>query len=266
MEILKNLNQIKVIYSDVDGTLVNQGCLFKTKGGYSFKNAQSVYKLLKKGIDVVMTSGREKDKLKETARILGFNHYIANLGIEIVYNQGERILTNFGIDVSNGESLKKWIEETGAVQELFNRYPGKVRYYSPWSEILRTHHLLIGELDIIELNSWMSNNYSVLRIIDNGSVPSEKEFSEPHAYHIIPKGVGKKEAVKIDKKERNLAPENLIAIGDSMEDITMADEVGVFFLLDKTVLTRKKNVIYIDNQDGEGFSRIIDILEKRNLI
>jgi HAD superfamily hydrolase (TIGR01484 family) len=266
LELKQKVEQIKVIYSDVDGTFMNAGCLFKNKYQLSIKNTLSIFKLLKKRIDVVMTSGREKEKLKETARILGFNNFIANLGIEIVYNQGEKVITNHGVHIPSDKSLKKWIEESGVIQSIFNKYSNKIRYYSPWAEILRTHHLLIGELDFNEVSNWIQKNYPTLRIIDNGVVPPETDFSKPHAYHVIPKNVGKKEAVRIDKNERNLKSENLIGIGDSMEDATIAEEVGVFFLLDESVKTDRSNVYYIDNHDGEGFSRVIDILDSQNLL
>ena len=87
--LLHNLDKVKVIYTDVDGTFVHNGCLFCMRNGYTLQNARAIFKLLEAGIDVVMTSGREKEKLKDTARLLGFQNYIANLGIEIVYNQGE---------------------------------------------------------------------------------------------------------------------------------------------------------------------------------
>ncbi len=260
------VKKVDVVYTDVDGTFVNEGCLFWNKNGYTLKNAAAVYRLLENHVDVVMTSGREKEKLKEAARILGFRNFIANLGIEIVYNNGEKVITHFGVDVPDHKSLKKWIAKTGVIQALFQNFPGQLRYYTPWAEILRTHHLLIGELNFEEVHDWMKNQYPELRIIDNGAVPPEKDFSNPHAYHIVPARVGKKSAVQIDKRERNLKKENLIGVGDSIEDLSIADEVGIFFLLDDTIKTEKPNVVYIDNKDGEGFSKIVDLLFKNELI
>lgn len=262
----KLLNKVKVIYSDVDGTFVHNGCLFCTKAGYTLRNAEAIYTLLSAGIDVVMTSGREKEKLKDTARILGFQNYIANLGIEIVYSQGEKIINNYGVDVASHQDLKSWIEKTGVVATILEKFAGKVTFYKPWSDILRTHFLLIGELDNNEIDIFINNHFPKLRIIDNGAVSPYRNFKNPHAYHIVPKNVGKKEAVRIDKSERNLKTENLIGIGDSLEDVSIADEVAVFFLLDEKVKTSKENVIYISNTDGEGFSRIVYFLKNYNLL
>jgi HAD superfamily hydrolase (TIGR01484 family) len=266
LSILKHLKKVVVLYTDVDGTFVTGGCLLKNKTGFTLKNAQAIYDLLISGVDVVMTSGREKEKLKDTARILGFQNYIANLGIEIVYNQGEKVINNYGIDVASHQDLKSWIKKTGIITTILDKFSGQVTFYKPWSDILRTHFLLIGELDNNETEIFINKHFPKLRIIDNGVVPPYGDFKNPHAYHIVPQNVGKKSAVQIDKSERNLKTENLIGIGDSLEDVSIADEVAFFFLLDENVKSSRENVIYIPNKDGEGFSRIVSFLKNKDLL
>ena len=265
-DILADLKQLKVVYTDIDGTLVTDGSLLRKSSGYSLKKAQALYHLLTAGVDVVMTSGREKEKLKETARLLGLHNYIANLGVEIVYNRGEKVIHNYGMKVVDGENLKNLIAETGIAQFLFDNFPGKIRFYKPWSDILRTHLLFIGEFEYEEAAALISKHFPQLRIIDNGSVPSYQEFLQPHAYHVVPKQVGKKVAVQIDKKERELRRENIIAIGDSLEDLSLAEEVAIFFLLDQKIPVKYSNVVRLDNSDGEGFSRMVNSLRKAKII
>lgn len=260
------LKNVKVVYTDVDGTLVNNGCLFRNKMGYTLKNAAAIHDLLNAGVDVVMTTSRTEEQLQEIARLLGFRNYISDLGCKIIYDNGERILRNYGIGVESDRDLKDWIECTGVIESLFDRYEDNVRYYVPWSNNVKTHPLLVGELDFVEVDDWVSEEFPQLRIIDNGSVPPEKDFKSPHVYHILPKNVGKKRAIEIDKEERDLKEENLVAVGDSMEDVTMADEVGVYFGFDDGVKTDRENVIYVENRDGEGFSRVVRILKDSGLI
>jgi hypothetical protein len=230
------------------------------------QNAQAVFKLLTAGVDVVMTSGREKEKLNDTARLLGFQNYIANLGIEMVYNQGEKVITNFGIDVPDHASLKNWIKNTGVIETLFQEFPDKLSFYQPWADILRTHYLMIGEVSNQALNDLIARKFPGLRIIDNGEVPPYRQFTRPHTYHILPKTVGKKTAIQADKSERNLKTGNLIGIGDSLEDMSMADEVAIFFLLDENLPIHRENIVRINNSEGEGFSQIVDFLDHRNLL
>lgn len=264
--LLQNLNKVSVIYTDVDGTLVTNGCLFCNRDGFTMRNAQAVYQLLSAGVDVVMTSGREKEKLKDTARLLGFQNYIANLGIELVYNQGEKVITDFGVDVPDQQSLKNWIKNSGVIETLFDNFPEQITFYEPWADILRTHYLMIGELSNPELDQLFNEKFPDLRIIDNGEVSPYKQFSKPHTYHILPKSVGKKSAIQTDKRERKLDTNNLIAIGDSLEDMTMADEVAIFFLLDDHLPIHQSNIIRVSNSRGEGFSQIVDFLVEKKLM
>jgi HAD superfamily hydrolase (TIGR01484 family) len=264
--IKKKLGKVKVVYTDVDGTFVHDGCLYKTATGYTLKNAQAIYHLLEANVDIVMTSGRERDKLKDTARLLGFKNYIANLGLEIVYNQGKKVINNFGVDLPDHSKLKEWIENSGAVQTIFDKYAGKVDFYKPWSDMLRTHFLLVGELDDDELDELFSSTFPALRIIDNGAVPPYRHFLHPHAYHVVPRAAGKRSAVQLDKKERNLKTENLVGIGDSQEDTSIADQVAVFFLLDDSIQVESDNIIRINNRGGEAFSEIVQHLMENNFI
>lgn len=266
--IKKRLEKVKVIYTDVDNTFVTEGCLFKDRKGYTLKNAAAIYELLNMGIDIVMNSARNKEKLKDIARLLGFRNYIANMGMEIVYNNGEKVVKNYGADIDNPYHIKSMILDTGIVDFLFLKYKGKVRYYKPWSDDLKTHPLMIGKLPIKEVQSWIEVHYPSLRIIDNGLVPKEDNFEYPHAYHIVPKDVGKKHAVQIDKKIRELRKGQLVGIGDSYEDMTMAHEVGIYFALDHSVkfMGKYKNVVYIDSDDECGLSEVIQFLRQSDLI
>lgn len=264
--LLKKISRLKVLYTDVDNTFVHDGSLFRNANGYSLKNAKGIYRLLSAGVDVVMVSGREKNNMRETARLLGFQNYIGNMGMEIVYEQGKEIVHNYCRAVKSGPELKRWILSTGIAEALFERYPGKIRYYKPWSDNLETHLLMIGELDYSEAEAFCRSRFPELRFIDNGFTTPEKEFKNPHAYHIIPAGTGKRSAVAVDKQRRGLKTSELIAIGDSAEDLTLAAEVSVFFSVEPLDFAGTHNVVQVDNKDGHGFSRIVEMLVNSGVI
>jgi phosphoserine phosphatase len=52
-----------------------------------------------------------------------------------------------------------------------------------------------------------------------------------NAYHLVPAGVSKGRAVARHMRVRGLAPEECIAVGDSREDLTVAEHVGTFWLV-----------------------------------
>ena len=53
-----------------------------------------------------------------------------------------------------------------------------------------------------------------------------------HAYHLVPRGVSKTQAIAIDLAERGLSAGQAAAIGDSVTDLAMADGVGLMALVD----------------------------------
>jgi len=55
----------------------------------------------------------------------------------------------------------------------------------------------------------------------------------------MPKGVDKSKGVKIDKKIRNFERKNCLALGDSAEDLKMANEVKFFFLMNNDINKEK---------------------------
>jgi hydroxymethylpyrimidine pyrophosphatase-like HAD family hydrolase len=51
-----------------------------------------------------------------------------------------------------------------------------------------------------------------------------------HAYHLMPAAASKANAVRFHQGVRGYAPEECIAIGDSVEDLSVAPVVGRFFV------------------------------------
>jgi hydroxymethylpyrimidine pyrophosphatase-like HAD family hydrolase len=51
-----------------------------------------------------------------------------------------------------------------------------------------------------------------------------------HAYHLLPEGASKARAVAFHMRARGYEPDQCIAIGDSVEDLDVAEVVGRFFV------------------------------------
>jgi phosphoglycolate phosphatase len=56
-----------------------------------------------------------------------------------------------------------------------------------------------------------------------------------HAYHLIPGAASKARAVARHMQARGLRPEDVIAVGDSREDLGVAPAVGCFWLVANAV-------------------------------
>jgi len=249
-KISRLLKEIKVIYTDVDGTLLGpDGSLFSTtKGRLSLYPAKALVTLKEYGIDVVMTSGRSRRQLFGDARLLGLRNYIAELGCQVVHNLGEKLYLNAGnVKLVEG-SLYKTIEASGAPGILLDNYKGVLEYHTPWSAGRECTHVFRGFVKVKEANEFlMKNGFDWLQLIDNGIVHRKgtlkKDIGEIHAYHLLPKGIGKEVGLKRDLKLRGYAREEAIAVGDALSDLGLADEVSALFLV-SNAFTKHSQQVY----------------------
>lgn len=248
---------VRVVYTDVDGTMVGPGgCLFKTAtGDWTFEAAEALVAAFKAGVDVVFVSGRNRNQLRETGRVIGVVNYISELGAEIVYDQGKEIVSLAeGFD-TGGKTVYEAIRDRGIPEQLFSRFGDRLEYHTPWSNELRFYsHLLRGHIDIDEANTWLAESgHMDVKLVDNGQLASRGEIlntlSELHAYHLLPESVDKAKAVRYDMKRRGFAREEAIALGDSWADLSLAPEVGVFYLM-KNGLTADPTLAEAVQQHG----------------
>ena len=73
---------VRVVYTDIDGTMVGPGgCFLKTATGeLTLEAAETLVAAFKAGVDVVFVSGRNRNQLRETGRVIGVVNYISELG------------------------------------------------------------------------------------------------------------------------------------------------------------------------------------------
>jgi phosphoglycolate phosphatase len=230
---------VKVIYTDLDGTMVGPGgCLFKTAAGdWTLEAAETLKAAYEVGADVVFVSGRNRNQLRETGRVIGVFNYISELGAEIIYNQGNEIVPLVAGFDAGGKTVYEAILDRGLPGKLFQRFGDRLEYHTPWSNEIRFYsHLLRGHVDIEEANTWLAENGHIdLKLVDNGQLASRSEtlnhLGELHAYHLIPESVDKAGALRYDMKRRGFSKDDAIALGDSWADLPLAAEVGTFYLM-----------------------------------
>ena len=271
------LDSVKVVYTDVDGTLVGPGgCFFlDAQQRFTLKPARALRSAHQKNLDLVMVSGRNRFQLLEDARLLGTKHYVAELGCQIVYHLGREVLLTadkFLVKHPN-KNIFQVIAASGAVEMLFERFAGCLEYHAPWSDQRECTHLFRGYIDVDLANRLLvDKDFSYLKLVDNGVIKrigTLKELPEIHAYHLLPKESGKAEAVEKDMKTRNLSKRSVVAIGDAVSDLELANKVGALFLVKNSVihdssirqaLEQFDNVFLTSNEMGLGFAEVLDFL------
>ncbi|OFW51151.1 MAG: hypothetical protein A2163_03935 [Actinobacteria bacterium RBG_13_35_12] len=274
-EIKENLRDLKVIYTDLDGTLFNdKGCIVKDyRGDYYFDAIRLLPAVANKNWDIVLVSGRSKFQLKYSAQIIGLKNYIAELGAELVYNLGEEVYITFDKRELKYDLASKGKDLLEIIKLFKNNFPDKIESKMEWSRHKSYSAVFFGEINLDKANMLLEDKgYKGLVMVDNGISLLEDldlRVKKMHIYNLMPVDVNKANGIKFDKKIRNLDTDNCIAMGDSPEDLKMAGEVKYFFLMGNALehkevildeLDKYNNVYIADGFMNRGWAEIIGYL------
>jgi HAD superfamily hydrolase (TIGR01484 family) len=255
-EIKENLKDLKVIYTDLDGTLFNDtGCIIKDKKGHYYLEAVKLLpKISKKKWDVMLVSGRNKSQLRFNAQMIGLKNYISELGAELVYNLGEKVYTTFDHKKLKYDFTYKGRDLIKIIELFKTHFPNKIESKIEWSMYRSYNILFFGEIDLEAANGLLkSMGYGDLVMVDNGYSLLENldlDIERLHIYNLMPSGVDKAKGIKLDKEIRNLNTDNCIALGDSLEDLKMSGEVKYFFLMENAFENREAIMAALGKYDN----------------
>jgi hydroxymethylpyrimidine pyrophosphatase-like HAD family hydrolase len=269
----EGLDEVRVVYTDLDGTMMGPmgNFVLNIEREYTLRPAGALVEALRRGVDVVPVSGRSGRQLRETARVLGMRNYIAELGVELVYDLGERVIVNAGVLEGECADLRETIAGTGAADFLLSRYERRIEYHTPWSNFRDCTPLFRGLIDLVEANSLLDERFPGLVLVDNGVLPRTSptlDVRELRAYHLMPRGVSKEGAAAEDMRLRGFRRSETIAIGDSEADLAFAAEVGVFFLVRNglysnphliSAISEYDNVVVTDGFMNEGWAEAVEL-------
>ncbi len=225
---------LKCVYTDLDGTLLGKfGSLFRdSEGGFSMLQARALEACHRAEVEVVIKSGRREDQVLEDARLIGQTSYIFEAGCGVMID-GEKTVLVGDLRAEEGKSIAQSIVDAGVPEMLFDAFPGRLEWHTPWPTHRELSHLFRGKIDASEANEILERDgHPELKLIDNGAIfrPMEDIEGPAHAYHLMPKAASKANAVTFHMGARGYAPEDCIAIGDSVEDLEVARVVGRFFV------------------------------------
>jgi hypothetical protein len=176
----------------------------------------------------------------ECARLFGCPAYTFEVGCGLVIDDELEWLTDGVVPSAERGSIFQQIEASGAPELLLERYRGRLEYHTPWSIGREVSHLFRGSVDLDEVGELLrSAGFGWLRLVDNGVVRATAEqmagLEVVHAYHLIPAGASKARAVARHMQARGYVREDVIAVGDSREDLGLISVVGCFWLVANAV-------------------------------
>jgi hydroxymethylpyrimidine pyrophosphatase-like HAD family hydrolase len=234
---------LRCVYTDLDGTLLGQeASLFRDgEGRFTLLPARALEACHRAGVEVVIKSGRRKAQVMEDARLIGQTAYIYELGAGLVIDGEETILSG-ELRPEEGRSVHDQIAESGAPALLLERF--EIEHHEPWHEGRQVSHLFRGRVDVRDANALLdAEGHGGLRLVDNGG----------SVYHLVPAGTSKANAVAAHMRAREYMPRECIGVGDSREDLAVAEVVGRFFLVANSGLEGGGNVEVTEAAFGEGF-------------
>jgi len=231
---------IRVVYSDLDGTMVGPGgSFFRTEdAGLTLEPARTLVELHAAAVPLVLVSGRTRPQLVEAARIFGADGFVAELGAVVGWESGRRSEVLAGaMPTAYAGTPVEVMNSLGIVERLLGRYPGRLEYHSPWHLGHEVDVMLRGRVEVAEAEAWLAGQgLGWLRLRDNGVLPARRsttlhdEALPAHVYHLMPDGLSKGLAVARDLTRRGLTAAEALAVGDSASDLEMAPYVGVLWL------------------------------------
>lgn len=247
---------IRCLYLDLDGTLLGRGAslLHDGDGSVSIDGVRALQACLRADVEVVLMSGRRRAQVAEDARLFGQRSFIFESGACLVLDGEEHWLTG---EMLPGElTIAEQIELTGAPALLLERYAGMLEYHEPWHVEREVSHLFRGLVDAAEVDALLhSSGHGGLRLVDNGVVSrrSEALAELPHVrgYHLVPIGASKASAVALHARARGYEREELLAVGDSREDLACATSVGSLWLV--------RNAVEKDPSIGEAAAQVENV-------
>jgi phosphoglycolate phosphatase len=265
-----DLPGVRIVYSDLDGTMVGPGgCFFRREDrSVTLDPAQTLAELLLADIALVLVSGRTEAQLHEASGIFGADGYVAELGALVGWDRGHP--RPRGRHVLRGAMPAEYeVIPPPIVAELSARFSGYLERHDPWADLHEFDVMMRGHVDAAEADAWLAEQgFGWLRLYDNGRIsPRETglRVTDLHVYHLVPDGVDKGAAVAWDLARRGLTPDQAIAIGDSASDLAMAAHVGRFHLVENGARTpavraaaeAAGNVVIEDGSLGAGWASAV---------
>jgi len=269
------LADVRVLYTDLDGTMLARGGLLlgdaegRPWGGV----AEAIVNLNEAGLGVVMVSGRNRLQLTESARLLGWCDFIAEAGAVVVRGAGPGSIVEYNTGAWGPDMIPlgitpfQAIDQSGACDVLREAFPGRIEHHAPWHHGREASHLLRGEVDLCEAQAVLDTLELPVDILDNGVIRPPVHTLEGvetvHAYHLVPRGVSKAQALGLDLAQRGWTAADAAAIGDSATDLDMAQAVSVLALVANALESPRvrellgngvDNAVITEGRRGEGWA------------
>lgn len=251
---------IKLVAIDIDGTLIDDNL------EVGVKTKKKIKELIDKDILVTLVTGRTYRSSKQFSHMLGIELplVVYNGGL-IINSQTKEVLYEKKIPLEESKNIIKCAEDKGIYVKA---YVDDVLYIEKMDKRTKdfiSHH----KVEWVELGQPLSEGLSagtnlivtisedinmkeLYRSIDTKE--SVKTMSTPYSIEFIPESVSKGEGIKFLANKYGITREEILAIGNSLNDLAMIEYAGIGIAMknsDPMLLNKWNNISeYSNNEDG----------------
>ncbi len=206
--------EIKLIALDMDGTLVNHD------GDVSKENEEAVKRAKDNGIHVVLSTGRSLPFCRDIAEQLGHSAYLVTVNGGQIFDKELNLVDSTHL---NNDLVKRlWdLKVKHDVYFWSSTTEGVFNTQKPFEKEIEEYNWLKFGFDI--------QDDEIRKVISDEVMANEAlevTNSSPTNLEINPAGVNKAAALLKVCDWLDLSMENVMAVGDSMNDIAMIREAG----------------------------------------
>lgn len=270
-----NLKKIKVVFIDIDGTLRN------SKRELSTKTIETVKKIQSLGINVILCSGRNRNHTQNVSKCVGASEYIISSNGADVYDfKNNKEIYNSFIDKKSCKEIYK-IANINNLRFIMNVDNG--RYVTDEQDKKENDIILNEEIEsflerknvaqcvlldkdfykikriqkeIESIENICAINKSKSLIFENEPIDKKRTYLD-----LVSNNTSKGNAVQQMCKYLNISLDEAMAFGDSVNDISMLQIVGLPIVMgNATEEIKKYGKIIADSNDNNGVAKALEML------
>lgn len=256
----------RLIALDMDDTLLND------EGKISEKNKEAIKRAGEAGVKVIIVSGRSYASTKRYIKELGLSHFTASLnGAYIQDPTTDQVVHSFPIDAKIAHEMIKDIESFGVHTNFYEgekilceKETDYAKYYRNLNNIefdyidsLREYskETQAGKLLLIDEREKLDEIRKML--IEKYEDHLNILYSKPIFLEIFDKNTSKGAAVLRVAQMYGIQPEEIIAIGDGENDISMIKSAGLGIAVGNASESIKKEADFTtlsNNESGVAYA------------
>lgn len=239
MAVVKNDFDIKLIALDMDGTLLND------KGKISEENRLAIKEVQEKGVFVVLSTGRSLLTSREHADALKLRSYLVTVNGSEIWDENRELverklmkteLIEWMLNLAKQHNSGFWAISTN--QNWFNEMPEELYSYE-W----------------LKFGFFIDDDQIRETIFEALEKKGEFELSNSSLRNIEvnPAGINKAKGLGVVCSRLGIEMKNVMAVGDSMNDLAMIKEAGLGIAMGNAQETVKEAADWItatNEEDG----------------